>query len=838
MKKEIIVNASKDRSRIAIVEDGELVELYVEHPDNVRTLGNIYLGRIRKVMPAIRAAFVDIGQKQDAFLHFSDLTDNLGELLAISGESVPGYKKRVLSHAPQKRVADDENEPDVEETLELETSDDSEQSESSRSRRSSRSRSRSRSRNRRGGRSRREEEEEQEEHEETVGASPFVIDLTLKTGRVDKPAKAKSAREEVVDDQSSPIGGVGETEEEAVNAPPEHKDPPSPVPLIDLTTAATSSVVVKEEGEEETEEIDDDLSDRKPRRRGRRGGRHRGRSNEDAIDDEASDEDVAPKTSGPKAKEKRAEKESSARRSSRGRNSSRRSDDASDQKDEKKERETSNQTRSQETDEPRRERQSSRGNRGQQRSGSSRGSNRDQDQSKRSGQQESRKDPEPPSVRPEELLKRDQRLLVKVTKEPISSKGSRVSTDISFAGRFLVLVPAADYVAVSKKIESGRERRRLRTLATSLRPDGFGVIVRTVAEGRDAKTLDTDMRLLVDKWRKISDQLDAKPNPPELLYEDVNMISSIIRDLFTEDFDQILVDDPKLHRNIKAYVGAVAPHMVDRVKLHRSNAPLFRTVGIERAVEQVFSSRVPLPSGGYLFIEHTEAMHVVDVNSGRAGKGKTQAENLLSVNLEAAHEIARQLRLRDLGGIIVIDFIDMWRETDRRKVYQALKNEFNKDRAVTKLLPMSDFGLIQITRQRLRPSITANAEEGEPGDPKSAMAAAGASEIKQPERDFGPQRLDEPVTSEDLVIRLDSWLRSYKESVPERYADRPINVRVHPLFLTYLRRGILNQVRSWKWSLRGLKLDVVDDNTIHPLDFDVRDRKSGKSLTARYEPKA
>src|SRR5690606_15365307 len=228
-------------------------------------------------------------------------------------------------------------------------------------------------------------------------------------------------------------------------------------------------------------------------------------------------------------------------------------------------------------------------------------------------------------ARPEELLRRDGRILVKVTKEPISAKGSRVSTDVSLAGRFLVLVPAADYVAVSKKIESARERRRLKTLATSLKPDGFGVIVRTVAEDRDAKTLDTDLNLLLQKWRKIEQQLAQRPDQAQLLYEDVNMVSSIIRDLFTEDYDRILVDDPKLHKNIKAYVQAVAPHMAERVQLHRSNTPVFRASGLEKAVEQVFSTRVPLPSGGYLFIEHTEAMHVVDVNSGRAGRGKSQA---------------------------------------------------------------------------------------------------------------------------------------------------------------------------------------------------------------------
>ncbi len=849
MKKEIIVNASKDRSRIAIVEDGELVELYVEHPDNVRTLGNIYLAKVRKVMPAIRAAFVDIGQKQDAFLHFSDLTDNLGELLALSGEKVPGQKARVLSHAPRKRVADDENEPDVEETLELETSEDSEESASLRSRRSSSSRGRSRGR--RGNRARREEEEEQEEVSGAGGGSAFVIDLTSRPKRADKPSLMD--RTPNMEGAEQPKGSASETEEltqldsksEPGNHPSEPKlEPPRRIGQIDLTRAASSTPSTDGEAPGSEPGIrgydDDDSDDQRPRRRGRRGGRRRNRSLDngplDEEDQEASDQEI--EDSEPDGRESRGEDENrkESRFSPSRRPPSPRRETTPSLTAESAEGRSGDSKNDGLAEEPRRERESARGGRGRLHERSEGETGRGQKHSGRSStRNEQRASDDTPFVRPEELLKRDQRLIVKVTKEPISSKGSRVSTDISFAGRFLVLVPAADYVAVSKKIESGRERRRLRTLATSLRPEGFGIIVRTVAEGRDAKTLDTDIRLLVEKWQKIESQLDAMPQPPTLLYEDVNMVSSIIRDLFTEDFDRILVDDPKLHRNIKAYVGAVAPHMADRVKLHRSNAPLFRAVGIERAVEEVFSSRVPLRSGGYLFIEHTEAMHVVDVNSGRAGKGKTQAENLLSVNLEAAIEVARQIRLRDLGGIIVIDFIDMWQDSDKRKVFQTIKREFEKDRAVTKLLPMSDFGLIQITRQRLRPSITATDSDG--SDPASAMAAAGASEIAQPERDFGPERLDQPITSEDVVLRLDDWLRSYKANVSERYRDRPIQVRVHPLFRNYLRKGLLNQIRSWKWSLRGLKLDFIEDTAIHPLDFDVRDQKSGKSLTSRYKQK-
>ena len=479
-------------------------------------------------------------------------------------------------------------------------------------------------------------------------------------------------------------------------------------------------------------------------------------------------------------------------------------------------------------------------------------------------------------------------MIVKITKEPISAKGSRVSTDISLAGRFLVLVPAADYVAVSKKIESAKERRRLRTLAQSLKPDNCGVIVRTVAEGRDAKSLDTDLRLLIDKWRSIEAKLDGgKAKAPVLLYEDVNMVSSIVRDLFSEDFDRILVDDPKVFKNVQAYVRAVAPDMADKVELHTGSTPVYRSVGIEKQVEEAFSKRVNMKGGGYLFIETTEAMHVVDVNSGRAGRGKSQKENLIAVNLEAAREVAKQLRLRDLGGIIVVDFIDLRLESDRRKITNALLEGFAKDRAVTKLLPMSDFGLVQITRQRLRPSITTqdDDEDTTSADPADRAARAGAGEIAQtgrpsrdadhgrgldagpaepsderptrrgerPERtrddrapredrddraprDERPAATVDAETPEVLTARLRAWLDAYRKGVDERYRDRPVVIRVHPLFLAHLQRGLFSTLTRWRLSVRGIAWRVEEDAAVDPLSFDIRDEKSGRSLLKKYTP--
>ena len=498
MSKEIVVNVGESQTRIAIVEDGKLAELYIEDAENKRTIGNLYLGRIRKVMPSIQAAFVDIGQEQDAFLHFSDLADNL----------------------------------------------------------------------------------------------PYLI----KYLRLDTPKV------------------------EAIDVP--------------------------------------------------KGGK-------------------------------------------------------------------------------------------------------DWDK------------------RPSDLLNRGEEILVQITKEPISNKGSRISTDLSLAGRFLVLVPLQNYVAVSRKITEEQERRRLQALAGSLVPDNFGVIVRTVAEDRDAKSLDKDLKLLMERWRRVENRLQEKPDAPALVHEDVDMASSIIRDQFSEEYDRLLVDHESLFHSIRSYVRAVAPSMVDRVELHEGGDPVFEAAGIQQGADRAFKDRVELPSGGYLFIEQTEAMHVVDVNSGRSGKGKSQAENSLSVNLEAARVIARQIRLRDLGGIIVVDFIDLRNDKDKKKVYDELKEGFEDDRAITKVLPMSDFGLVEITRQRLRPSITTTfssadgSSSGDDGETPEKLRRAERKiqrleqEVEQREQEVERLKQDDADEAErrkeaeaqEEIERLREKIRGLEQQVEEARAQ-------------------------------------------------------------------
>jgi ribonuclease G len=602
MSNEIIVNVEDDQTRIAIVEDGKIAELYIENAENERTIGNMYLGRIRKVMPSIQAAFVDIGQEQDAFLHFSDVSDNLRQLQAF------------LKRNPSR-----------------------------------------------------------------------------------------------VDDIDVP------------------KDP---------------------------------------------------------------------------------------------------------------------------------------GN-----------------------------------VRPSDLLNRGQDILVQVTKEPISNKGSRISTDLSLAGRFLVLMPLQRYVAVSRKVTENKERRRLEALASSLVPDGFGVIVRTVAEGRDAKSLDKDLKLLMERWRRVEKKLSNGLRAPSLVHEDVDMASSIIRDQFSDEYDRILVDDKSLFHSIRSYVRAVAPKMVDRVQLHDSGQPVFEAAGIQGGADRAFKDRVELPSGGYLFIEQTEAMHVVDVNSGRSGRGKSQKQNSLDVNLEAARVIARQIRLRDLGGIIVVDFIDLRSDKDKKKVYDELKKGFAEDRAVTKVLPMSDFGLVEITRQRLRPSITttfssATGSKGDDGDgaqPELRRAERHIAQLEQAvekreqkieklkqeaessrasdedtadkeelrslqnrvqqlqqelesarrEKREAEKKLDDlsaksakasteavsaprdngeatSVSPETLVQDLEQWIADHQSS------RRTVTLRVHPFTAAYLTRPVPSYPTRWFMD-HLVRVHLETDPSIAPMDYRVVD---------------
>jgi ribonuclease G len=389
------------------------------------------------------------------------------------------------------------------------------------------------------------------------------------------------------------------------------------------------------------------------------------------------------------------------------------------------------------------------------------------------------------------LLKPGHKLLVQIVKEPIGSKGPRVSTNISIAGRFLVLIPMGDYVAVSKRIRSYKERRSLRQTVAEILPEGFGVIVRTVAEGQNPKMIENDLKDVLEKWNNIVKNLESA-KPPTLLHRDLEMTESLVRDLFAKDFDRILVDDSKMFKTLKNYVSRIAPNMLPNIQLYKGSTHIFDHMNIMQDVESVFSPRVKMPSGGYLIFEQTEAMYVVDVNSGRYAAKKAQEDNSLKTNLESAREIAKQLRLRDIGGIIVVDFIDLREEVNRKKVYDELKKEFRKDRAKTNVLPMSDFGLVQITRQRIRPSVVKSVS-------RVCPMCGGSGSI---------------VSQNTILSDIESWLSKFRHTTTFRSVDLHIN----PYMRGMITKGWISQHFKWMLKFR-LRIGLVEDISLSMNDY-------------------
>lgn len=376
-----------------------------------------------------------------------------------------------------------------------------------------------------------------------------------------------------------------------------------------------------------------------------------------------------------------------------------------------------------------------------------------------------------------DVVKANQSLLVQIVKEPISTKGPRISSELSIAGRYLVMVPFSDRVSVSQKISSKEEKDRLKRLIRSIKPKGFGVIIRTVAEGKKVAELDKDLQNLLEKWSALCKKLYKAPTPSKVLVE-MNRASSILRDIFNDSFTGIHVDDETLYNQIKDYVLEIAPEKESIVKLYSSNVPIFEKFGIERQIKTSFGRTASMSKGAYLIIEHTEALHVVDVNSGnRSNKAKNQEDTALEVNLLAATEIARQLRLRDMGGIIVVDFIDMVKSDHRRKLYDHLRNEMKDDRAKHKILPPSKFGLVQITRQRVRPEMNIKTTEENPN--------GTGQEVEAP------------------IVLIDKMSHELERILKGAGKDKSITLNAHPFISAYLTKGFPS-IRA-KWFLEHKK---------------------------------
>ncbi len=397
-----------------------------------------------------------------------------------------------------------------------------------------------------------------------------------------------------------------------------------------------------------------------------------------------------------------------------------------------------------------------------------------------------------------DVLKSNQSMLVQIVKEPISTKGPRISSELSIAGRYIVLVPFSDRISISQKIEDREEKDRLKRLVKSITPQGFGIIVRTVAEGKKVAELDKDLQNLLGRWTAMCKKLRRAHHPSKVLGE-LNKASSILRDIFNDSFTSIQVDDEELYIQIKDYLQEIAPKKESIVKLYQSNVPIFEKFGVERQIKTSFGKTVSMAKGAYLVIEHTEALHVIDVNSGnRSNKSKTQEGTALEVNLISATEVARQLRLRDMGGIIVIDFIDLTSAENRKKLYNHLRDEMKDDRAKHKILPPSKFGLIQITRQRVRPEMNIKTREEDPDN------VINGSEVE------APIGIVQKITQD--IERL--FNKDYKK----------MTLNTHPFIAAFLTKGFPSVRQKWffehkKW-VKVLPRDAYTYLEYHVFDKD------------------
>ncbi len=400
-----------------------------------------------------------------------------------------------------------------------------------------------------------------------------------------------------------------------------------------------------------------------------------------------------------------------------------------------------------------------------------------------------------------------QEIFVQIIKEPFANKGPRVTTEIAIPGRLLVLVPNVNYIGISKKLWDKYERRRLKKVANKLRHKDFGLIIRTVAEGKSDEQITNDYEMLMNHWQALDKK--AKNTPaPALIYQDLETASSVIRDLLTTDVTKITIDSKKLYKKLYNYLEDVSPNLSQRLQFYKIKAPLFESMGIEAEIAKLMSPQVRLKSGAYLVIEKTEAMVVVDVNSGRFIGKQLHEQNSLKINMEAAREIARQLRLRDLSGLIVIDFIDMREQANQRKVYNEMRNELKKDRAKVAVAPISEFGLLEMTRQRIRQSLLDSMTEECP-------TCHGGGQI---------------ISKETLFTRIDHWLRRYKS----KFRSLRLKLLLHPEIEEDLRLHKKKALKGLMWK-NFVHIKIEANPEIHRDQFEFITLSDGKNVTNALE---
>lgn len=402
-----------------------------------------------------------------------------------------------------------------------------------------------------------------------------------------------------------------------------------------------------------------------------------------------------------------------------------------------------------------------------------------------------------------DFLSVGQKVIVQIAKEPISTKGPRLTAEISFAGRFLVLIPFTDKVSVSQKIKSSEERNRLKQLIQSIKPKNFGVIVRTVAEGKKVAELDNELKVLVKRFENAMVKVQKEQTLPQQIFEETGRTVGIIRDIFNTSFQNIYIDNEDVYHEVLDYITLIAPDSRSIVKHYTEDIPIFDHFGITKQIKALFGRTVSFKGGAYLIIEHTEALHAIDVNSGNRSKvSNGQEENAIDVNLLAAAEIARQLRLRDMGGIIIVDFIDMATAEHRQQLYEKMKECMAGDRAKHNILPLTKFGLMQITRQRVRPELNITTTEECP--------TCNGKNIIPPS------------------ILFTDMLENKIQYMVEKLHLNSFYLHVHPYIAAYINQGNIFSIK-WKWKFKyGMGIRIIPNQDLAYLQYQIFDKQKNE----------
>ena len=687
MSKQILVNSNHYETRVALLEDGEIKQLHIEREEDKNVVGNVYLGVVKRVLPGMQAAFLELGLERTAFLYVDDIIDEpFGSDVDVLEEEEEGESDTRYEDEPREEAAvgSDETAPKAEGEEESEVLVIEEDNSSAPIFVAPSLEEEPETREEDG----EEEEEPDEDFEESVSYSENEPDFELTdTEAEEEAAPAEETRAETEAKTATPLPEFEPMPEEIRQTDLiEEEDGPQPGNEKPATERSNYSARERQPSEGRRDY-------REPRRgrggyRGHRGGGRRNDRN-----------DRGDRNARPDRYESRDR--------DRGQDRDRNREGYRDRND----RQDRYQNRNDRND---RNERSDRNDRGDSRSGG-RGPRRD---GRRYEAREGRSSRQRPrygnrnnrrrgfsrrrrgTANIQDLLKEGQEILVQVAKAPIGTKGARLTTHISLPGRNLVLMPTVKHLGISRRIESDRERRRLRDIFTKrLQVKGVGFIIRTVAEGKSFRELKADADYLVKTWQHIKKDSSSK-RAPALIHEDLSLTYRTVRDYFTEDVDSLVIDNGFDHDGVQDFIGQFMPQLKSRVKLFKGPSQLFEHYGIEAEISRALSKKVWLKSGGYLLIDQSEALTAIDVNTGRYVGSKSLEETILRTNLEAVREIAYQLRVRNVGGIIIIDLIDMESAQNREKVFNALQDALSGDKSKTNILKISELGLVEMTRKR------------------------------------------------------------------------------------------------------------------------------------------